>query len=178
MKSNKLILIGISIILVFGVVLPLFSNIIEQNIRSLFLQFLGNLLLILPIIVLIIDIAFLLYFKKNSIIFPLITASLSISAFLLLEFCFLTNLYDFVYVWSYSDSTLPIGYKMVAIWAGEEGSILTWMVFNSIAILFYRIKSVKDDQAFKWSVFISLVISIIFFIILLSLNLFKVEIPV
>ncbi|MEJ2293608.1 MAG: cytochrome c biogenesis protein CcsA [Candidatus Lokiarchaeota archaeon] len=179
MKSNKvLLLIGISIILALGIVLPIFSNLIEHNVRVLFLQLLGNMLVITPIIVLIIDIIFLLYFKQNHIVFPLITASLSVSAFLLLEFCFLNNLYDFVYVWSYSDSTLPTVYKMVAIWAGEEGSILTWMVFNSIVILFYRIKSVKNDQVFKWSVLISLVISIIFYIILSSLNLFKVEIPV
>ncbi|MFX0010414.1 MAG: cytochrome c biogenesis protein CcsA, partial [Candidatus Hermodarchaeota archaeon] len=138
-----------------------------------------NMLLILPLIVLLIDILYLLIRKENNILLPSLTASLSISAFLVMEFSFLSNLYDFVYVWSYSELSLPIIYKVVAIWAGEAGSIMTWMVFNSIVIVLYRIKGKsKGDIIFNWSTLLALIVSVIFYAILISLNPFLVETPI
>jgi cytochrome c-type biogenesis protein CcmF len=105
--------------------------------------------------------------------------SITISLFLLLEYCFINDYYDFIYVWSYSKSTLPVVYKIVAIWAGEAGSIMTWMLFNSIIIFFYRLKNQnKDDIIFMISVIISLVISSVFLIILFSYNPFQIETPI
>ncbi len=93
--------------------------------------------------------------------------SLAISSFLLLEYSFLSNFFDILYVWSNSEKTLPIIYKIVAIWAGESGSIMTWMMFNSIVIFFFRIKNQdKDDMVFIRSVIISLIISTVFLVIL------------
>ncbi len=34
--------------------------------------------------------------------------------------------FSIAYVASYTERALPIGYKMAALWAGQEGSILTW----------------------------------------------------
>jgi len=105
--------------------------------------------------------------------------SFTISLFLLLEYCFLNDYYDFIYVWSYSKSTLPIVYKIVAIWAGESGSIMTWMLFNSIIIFFYRLKNQnKDDIIFIISVITSLLISSVFLIILFSYEPFQIDTPI
>jgi len=77
---------------------------------------------------------------------------------------------------NYSNSALPLIYKTVFIWAGEHGSILTWMMFNSLIIFFYRIKNQnKEDLIFIRSVLISLLISIVFLITLFSLNPYEVD---
>jgi cytochrome c-type biogenesis protein CcmF len=77
---------------------------------------------------------------------------------------------------NYNHTTLPLIYKIVAIWAGQDGSILTWMLFNSIIINFYRIKNQnKEDLVFTRSVIISLIISAVFSIILFSMNPFNVD---
>ncbi|MHA1915450.1 MAG: cytochrome c biogenesis protein CcsA [Promethearchaeota archaeon] len=79
---------------------------------------------------------------------------------------------------NYSNSTLPLIYKIVAIWAGEEGSILTWMFFNSFLINFYRITNRnKEDIVFLRSVTLSLIISTVFAGILFYMNPFKVDSP-
>ncbi|MHA2401088.1 MAG: cytochrome c biogenesis protein CcsA [Promethearchaeota archaeon] len=79
---------------------------------------------------------------------------------------------------SYSNSTLAVIYKIVAIWAGEAGSIMTWMLFNSIFINFYRIANQnKEDIVFIRSVILSLIISNIFTFILLFMNPFKIDAP-
>jgi len=36
------------------------------------------------------------------------------------------------YVVHYTDSTLPLGYKLAAFWAGQEGSLLLWAVLLSV----------------------------------------------
>jgi len=108
-----------------------------------------------------------------------LSMSFTISLFLLFEYCFLNDYYDFIYVWSNSKSTLPIIYKIVAIWAGESGSIMTWMLFNSIIIFFYRLKNQnKDDIIFITSVITSLLVSSIFLIVLLSYDPFQIQIPI
>jgi len=102
----------------------------------------------------------------------------TISFFLLLEYCFLNDYFDIIYVWSYSKTTLPLIYKFVAIWAGEAGSIMTWMVFNTIVIFFYRLKNQnRDDFVFILSTIISLLISLIFLIILFTYNPFQAATP-
>jgi len=64
------------------------------------------------------------------------------------------------------------------IWAGQEGSIMTWMLFNSIIINFYRIKNQnKEDLVFIRSVIISLIISMLFLFVLFTMNPFKVKSP-
>ncbi|MBY8988783.1 MAG: cytochrome c biogenesis protein CcsA, partial [Candidatus Lokiarchaeota archaeon] len=164
----------VSIVIVIPLVLDLFG----LNIKVVAIYFIGNILIISTIIVTIVDLFYLLKFKRNFYILSSLSMSFTISLFLLLEYCFLNDYYDFIYVWSYSKSTLPIIYKFVAIWAGEAGSIMIWMLFNSIIIFFYRLNNQnKDDIIFRLSVIISLLISAVFLVVLFSYGPFQIETP-
>ena len=39
---------------------------------------------------------------------------------------FINSDFRFEYVASYSEKALPLGYKIAAFWAGQEGSLLLW----------------------------------------------------
>ncbi|MFX1301931.1 MAG: cytochrome c biogenesis protein CcsA [Promethearchaeota archaeon] len=91
-------------------------------------------------------------------------------------YSFLNNIYKIIYVWSFSNNTLPIVYKIVAVWAGEEGSIMTWMLFNTIIINLFRMGNRnKEDLIFIRSAIMSSIILSVFLIILLYLNPFKLQ---
>jgi len=45
-----------------------------------------------------------------------------------LEYCIFTNQFDLEYVASYSNRALPVPYKVAALWAGQAGSILFWLL--------------------------------------------------
>ena len=176
---KKILLIDLIVILSIVIVIPLVLELFELTIKILIISFIGNILIISTIIITIVDLFFLLKAKRNFYLLSSLSMSFTISLFLLLEYCFTNDYYDFIYVWSYSKSTLPIVYKIVAIWAGEAGSIMTWMLFNSIIIFFYRLKNQnKDDTTFIISVIISLVISSVFLIILFSYDPFQIETPI
>ena len=176
---KKILLIDLIVILSIVIVFPLALDLFELNIKLLVISFLGNVLIISAIIITAFDLFYLLKVKRNFYFLSSLSMSLTISLFLLLEYCFINDYYDFIYVWSYSKSTLPIVYKIVAIWAGEAGSIMTWMLFISIIIFFYRLKNQnKDDIIFMMSVIISLVISSVFLIIMFSYNPFQMETPI
>jgi len=176
--NKKAILFFLGIIIIIVGIVPLILDLVDFDLKIQAISFLGSFLIITIILITIIDLFYISIMKKNYYFFPFLNMSLSVSLFLLLEYCFLNNYYDFVYVWNYSELTLPIIYKIVAIWAGEAGSIMTWMVFNSIVISFYRIKNQnKDDIVFIRSVIFALIISMVFLLILYSLNPFEVETP-
>jgi cytochrome c-type biogenesis protein CcmF len=157
--------VGIFILILFG--LPLILNLIEINQRIIFIQFLGNFLIFLIICICFMDLVFLIVKKKNIFLFFFLNMFLSISLIILIEYSFLNNLYEFVYVWRYSDSDLPVLYKLIAIWAGGAGSIMAWMVLNSIFIFFFRIKNQnKEDIVFIRSIILTVSIMIIFLLVL------------
>ena len=175
---KKILLIDLIVILSIAIVIPLVLDLFGLNIKIIAISFIGNFLIISTIIITIVDLFYLIRFRRNIYLLASLSMSFTISLFLLLEYCFLNDYYDFIYVWSYSKSTLPIIYKMVAIWAGEAGSIMTWMLFNSIIIFFYRLKNqIKDDIIFIISVIISLLISSIFLVILFSYEPFQIQTP-
>ncbi len=176
---KKILLIDLIVILSIVIVIPLVLDLFGLNIKVLVISFIGNILIISTIIITVVDLFYLLKFKRNFYLLSSLSMSFTISLFLILEYCFLNGYYDFIYVWSYSKSTLPIVYKIVAIWAGEAGSIMTWMLFNSIIIFFYRLKNQnKDDIIFIISVIISLLISSVFLIILFSYDPFQIKTPI
>lgn len=176
---KNLILINTLIIFSIVIVLPLFLNLFGLSTKIMVISLLGSILIISTIVITFIDLFYLIRNKRNFYLFSSLNMSLSISLFLLLEYCFLNDYYEFIYVWSYSKSTLPIIFKLVAIWAGEAGSIMTWMVFNSIVIFFYRLNNQnKEDIVFRLSVVISLLISVIFLLILYSYSPFRTETPI
>ncbi|KKL27426.1 hypothetical protein LCGC14_2385270, partial [marine sediment metagenome] len=182
LKQNttaNVVIISVGTIFFINIIIPLFLNLVDFDLKITIISILGNLLILSTIGLTIVDLSILLLKKKNYILLSSLNMGLTISSFLLLEYCFLSNFFDILYVWSYSEKSLPIIYKIVAIWAGESGSIMTWMMFNSIAIFFFRIKNQdKDDIVFIRSVIISLIISTVFLVILLFLNPFKVETPI
>jgi len=184
MKFNQsslktILVIDLIVILSIVIVIPLVLDFFGLNFKIVAIAFIGNILIISTIIINIVDVFYLLSFKRNFYLLSSLSMSFTISFFLLLEYCFLNDYYEVIYVWNYSKSTLPIIYKIVAIWAGESGSIMTWMLFNSIIIFFYRLKNQnKHDIIFRISVLTSLLISSIFLIILFSYNPFQTQTPI
>ncbi|MFX0057771.1 MAG: cytochrome c biogenesis protein CcsA [Candidatus Hodarchaeota archaeon] len=167
------------IIIVIVVIIPNLLNLVNIDLKIQILSILANILILLNITIVIIDLIFLISKRENYFYLASLNMAISISIFLLLEYCFVNGYYDFVYVWSYSDSTLSLIYKIVAIWAGEAGSIMTWMVFNSVVVFLYRLKNQnKEDTVFIWSSILTMLISIVFLVILFSFNPFKVEEPI
>ena len=163
------------LVIIFAVFLPilnLFSREIKVNSIALF----GNALIISIIIITIVDIYLLIRKRINYTPLVFLSMTLSISLFLLVEYCFLTDLIQFHYIWSYSKVSQPLIYKIVAIWAGESGSIMTWMVFNSIVLFFYRMKNHdKEDHTFILSCIIGLLVLAVFLFILYLQNPFNLQ---
>ena len=173
---KSILIVDLIVILSIVLVIPLVLDLFGLNIKILVISFIGNILIISTIIITLVDLFYLLKLKRNFYLLSSLSMSFTISLFLLLESCFLNDYYDFVYVWSYSKSTLPIIYKIVAIWAGEAGSIMTWMLFNSIIIFFYRLNNQnKNDIIFIVSVIISSLISSVFLIVLFSYEPFQIQ---
>ena len=140
---KKILLIDLIVILCIVIVIPLVLDLFGLNIKIVAISFMGDFLIISTIIITIVDVFYLVRFRKNIYLLSSLSMSFTISLFLLFEYCFLNDYYDFIYVWSNSKSTLPIIYKIVAIWAGESGSIMTWMVLNSIFVFIYMRNSNK-----------------------------------
>ena len=177
-SAKKLVVTNFCISIGLALIIPIFLDLIEINYRIIFISFLGNFLVIILITVLIVDFFLLVAKKLNYQLLSTLNMILTLILFILLMYSFLNNIFEIVYVMNYSNSVLPLIYKIVFIWAGEHGSIMTWMLFNSIIIYFYRINNQnKDDLVFIRSVLVSLIISIVFLIILFSLNPFEVDSP-
>ncbi len=176
---KKILLIDLIVILSIVIVIPLVLNLFGLNIKILVISFLGNILIISTILITAVDLFYLLKAKRNIYLLSSLSMTFSISLFFLLEYCFINDYFDILYVWSYSETTLPLIYKFVAIWAGEAGSIMTWMVFNTIVIFFYRLKNQnRDDTVFIMSTILSMLISSVFLIILFIYNPFQIETPI
>ncbi|MDY6920456.1 MAG: heme lyase CcmF/NrfE family subunit [Pseudomonadota bacterium] len=47
-------------------------------------------------------------------------------AFVILAYCFVSNDFTVAYVANNSNTLLPLGYKISAVWGGHEGSLLLW----------------------------------------------------
>ena len=176
---KKIFIIDLIVIISIVIVIPLVLDLFGLNIKILVISFIGNLLIISTIIITIFDLFYLLNFKRNIYLLSSLSMTFSISLFFLLEYCFVNDYFDIIYVWSYSETTLPLVYKFVAIWAGEAGSIMTWMVFTSIVIFFYRLKNQnRHDVVFILSTIVSILITSVFLIILFTYNPFQIETPI
>jgi len=168
--------------IIFAIFLPIL-NLFTDYIKIITIGHLGNALIISIILITLVDVILLLGKKINFNLLPFLSMTLSIALFLLMEYCFLNDLFGVMYVWSNSKFTQPIIYKIVAIWAGQSGSIMTWMVFNSIVLFFFRFKFQKRnsqkgeyDFVFIVSCIIGLIVFVVFQIILYILAPFQVTI--
>lgn len=52
-------------------------------------------------------------------------------SFFILTYCFISNDFSVAYVANNSNSSLPLGYKISAVWGSHEGSLLLWMLILS-----------------------------------------------
>src|SRR5688500_1248951 len=59
-------------------------------------------------------------------------AALMTAASAVIIFAFVTGDYSIVYVQRYSDSTLPMFYKITSYWGGLDGSIMFWVFLLSL----------------------------------------------
>jgi cytochrome c-type biogenesis protein CcmF len=68
-------------------------------------------------------------------------AALTVSSIALFA-AFVGNDFRFTYVAAYSDRAMPVGYRMAAFWAGQEGSLLLWawllLLLCVAAVIGYR----------------------------------------
>ncbi|MHA1986437.1 MAG: cytochrome c biogenesis protein CcsA [Promethearchaeota archaeon] len=161
--------------IIFAIFLPIL-NLFPDHIKILTIGYLGNALIISIIIITILDIILLIGKRINYTPLVFLSMTLSISLFFLVEYCFINDLFEFFYIWNYSQVSQSLVYKIVAIWAGESGSIMTWMVFNSIVIFLYRIKNHdKEDYTFILSCIIGLLVLTVFLFILYSQDPFSLQ---
>lgn len=67
-------------------------------------------------------------------------------AFLFLLFCFANDDFSVKYVVLHSNSSLPIFYKLSALWAGHEGSLLLWIFILSIWTLILNLSGTDSTE--------------------------------
>lgn len=73
--------------------------------------------------------------------------TLLLLAFAILVFCFLTSDFSVVYVAQHSYSLLPWGLKLAAVWGGNEGSLLLWVLFLSGWSALFALRYRRDTDA-------------------------------
>ncbi|HUP33590.1 MAG TPA: heme lyase CcmF/NrfE family subunit [Gaiellaceae bacterium] len=77
----------------------------------------------------------------------LLTLATTFVATLVLLAAFARNDYSFVYVWQLTSDQLPILYTLAALWGGQEGSLLFWLllltIYSAAAVLLNR-RSSRD----------------------------------
>lgn len=77
-------------------------------------------------------------------------AMLVIIASTLLVYFLVTHQYEFKYVYSYSNSDLPLGLLIATFWAGQEGSFMLWLLLTAIVGLILQSYTAKrGDLEFR-----------------------------
>ena len=75
----------------------------------------------------------------------LLTTGTTAVAITLLLAAFARNDYSFVYVWKFSSDQLPTAYTLSALWGGQEGSLLFWLliltIYSAVAVVANRRRS-------------------------------------
>ena len=51
---------------------------------------------------------------------------------IILYYLIFRHYFEYAYVWQYSSTTLPIKYIISCFWAGQEGSLLIWAIFQAM----------------------------------------------
>lgn len=96
---------------------------------------------------------------------------LALIAILLLLYILGTSQFQFKYVATYTSSDLSLIYKLVALWAGNAGSLLLWvflLTLYNVMIVFSR--KMKDNPMVPYIATILLANSIFFFFILSTIT--------
>ena len=64
----------------------------------------------------------------------LLTVGTTIVAVLVLLAAFVRHDYGFVYVWKFTSNELPTAYTLTALWGGQEGSLLFWLLVLTLYV--------------------------------------------
>lgn len=77
------------------------------------------------------------YALSSARVLALATASFMILSYVLLTIAFATSDFSIAYVAMHSHPTLPLMYRLTALWGAHEGSMLLWIVVLQVWSLFY-----------------------------------------
>ncbi len=151
---------------------------LEFSVKINALAFLGNSILYVALLCFILDVL-LLVSRKNVVYLSVISTCLLAVAWYVLDYAFINNYVDFEYVWNYTNTSVPLVYKIVAIWAGQAGSILTWALFAAITVSLFRAKSrnLEENPFFSRAIIPSLITMVVLLVVLMSLDPFRVSQP-
>jgi len=97
------------------------------------------------------------------------TALLSTVAYFALTYLFGANDFSVSYVWRYSSTDLPWFYKLTAVWAGNDGSLLLWFWVLSLyaAIVVYQ-NRIKDMTPYVGAILAANALFFIFVMVFLT----------
>jgi cytochrome c-type biogenesis protein CcmF len=176
-RKHDVAIVGASI-LAPAIAITLILLIPDSTVQANGIAALGNTFLAVMIISTAGD-CLVLAFKHRSILaLPFVTLCMAGATFALMEICFLSDKFHVVYAWSYSSFATPLAYKAVAIWAGEAGSIITWMTFNAAFVLAFRFRpGGKNNATFLFASITGTIVMLVFQLILVAKDPFRVEPP-
>lgn len=92
-----------------------------------------------------------------------ITGILIIFAVLILFNAIINNEFQFNYIYSNSSKGMPVAYKIAALWAGNEGSFLIWVLILNICGIFL----IRKNDEFTPAVLTSIIIAQTFILLVL-----------
>ncbi len=93
------------------------------------------------------------------------TVLITVSVFMLLG-ALVASDFSLTYVYNYTDRSLPLVYKMTALWAGQAGSLLFWSWLASLFVAFELCRMRGQDPTYQSYVLLVSVITTTFFLIL------------
>lgn len=92
-----------------------------------------------------------------------ITGVFILFAFLFLFYAFMNNDFQYAYVYHNSAKSMPVAYKIAAIWAGNEGSFLIWLLILNIC----GIIAIRKTDIFSPVLLISVTVAQAFILLIL-----------
>ncbi|MEM0331439.1 MAG: cytochrome c biogenesis protein CcsA [Archaeoglobaceae archaeon] len=99
--------------------------------------------------------------------------ALTTAAVILLVYYFLTDNFSLYYVYVNSQRAMSNIYKLSAIWAGKEGSLLLWNFFNLLVLSIFLSYGEKNLAKVKASLLASGISSYLLFLLILTSNPFE-----
>ncbi len=95
-----------------------------------------------------------------------VTALVALAA-IILWYGLLTDRFELSYVWNHSERALPYFYKFAALWGGQAGSLLFWVLLLSLFTLAVALSNRTRHQLLMPYVNATLLATTVFFLVLL-----------
>ncbi len=89
------------------------------------------------------------------------------AAAIILWYALINDRFEVAYVWNHSERALPLFYKFVSIWGGQDGSLLFWTLILSVFAVAVALAYRESQTALMPYVNATMLFSILFFLILL-----------